>query len=121
MEGKNTMNSSKYQKLNPFALAIAGAAAATSTFLFFSLPMSGFGGMMGADHGGFRSGGWMMGGYGNAPAFGFGMMWFFGAILAALAGAVVAWVYNAVNAASNNAIVGRESEGGSNLPTSPSR
>lgn len=47
----------------------------------------------------------MMGGYGHMMGmgfpFGFGIAWWLGgAVVAALAGAVFAWIYNAVNASS---------------------
>ena len=40
-----------------------------------------------------------MGGYGNGTVLGFGTLWIVGALVAALAGAILAWVYNAVSAA----------------------
>jgi hypothetical protein len=51
----------------------------------------------------------MMGGYGSSPGvygpplgygtgfLGLGLLWIFGALLAALAGAIFTWIYNAVN------------------------
>lgn len=110
----------QYQKLNPLALAIAAGAAAIIISLFIGLPMMGFGGMMGGGMmgGGYNGQGWMMGGYGNGSVLGFGITWIVGVLVAALAGAIVAWVYNAVNAARSRAAVGTGHEGGSQLPSS---
>jgi hypothetical protein len=111
------MESQQYQKLNPLALAVATGVAAIIISLFIGLPMMGFGGMMGGRYGGSYGPGWMMGGYGYG--FGFGIMWIYGAVVAALAGAIIAWVYNAVNATrSKNVVGGGGRAGGSQLPSS---
>lgn len=109
------MDSRQYQQLNPPALATATGVAAIVVSLFVGLPMMGFGGMMGGYDGG---GGWMMGRYGPGYVFGFGIMWIVGALVAALAGAIVAWVYNAVNTAQSKEAAGSGREGGSQLPRS---
>ncbi len=78
-----------YQQLNPLAMAVAAACAEVIAVLLFALPMLG---MMG----GYGS---MMGGYGHMGSFGFGfgIVWLLaGAVLAALLGAIFAWIYNAV-------------------------
>jgi ABC-type branched-subunit amino acid transport system permease subunit len=107
----------RYQKLNPLALAIAAGAVAIVISLFIGLPMMGFGGMMGGRYG--NSGqGWMMRGYGNGTVLGFGTLWIVGALVAALAGAIFAWVYNAVSAAQTKEVAGSGNEGGSHLPNS---
>ena len=106
------MESQQYQKLNPAALAIAAAAAAIVISLFVSLPMMGFGGMMGGHSGGYPGQGWMMGGGG----YGFGLgMWIAGAFFAAFAGAIVAWVYNAVNASQRKSSDARIGGGGTQI------
>ncbi len=87
------MTSQRYQQLNPLALAVAAACTAFIAPLLIGLPMMGIGGMMG------RYGGGGMWGYPSGYAFGFGTFWIVGALLAALGGAIFAWIYNAVNAA----------------------
>ena len=97
------MKSQHHHKLNPAALAIAAGVAAIVISLLVGLPMIGFGGMM-AGHAGYGGQGWMMGGAG----YGFGLsMWIVGALFAAFAGAIVAWVYNAVQAAQRKNTVPR--------------
>lgn len=103
---------SQYHKLNPSALATATAVAAIVVSLFVGFPMLGFGGMM---HG-YGEGGSMMGRYGSGYVLGFGLMWIVGALVAALAGAVVAWVYNAVNAAQSNKFGGIDRGDRTQLP-----
>jgi hypothetical protein len=98
MERYHAMESQQYQRLNPLALAVAAAVAAIVVSLLFGLPAMGFGGMMGGRYGG---PGWMMGGFGNGFFLGFGIMWLVGVLVAALAGATVAWVYNAVHTTRN--------------------
>lgn len=108
------MESQQYQKLNPAALAVAFAVSAIVVSFFIGVPMMGFGSMMG----GYYGTGWMMGGYGPG-IIGFGLMWLVGALIAALAGALVAWVYNAVNAARRHEAGGTGPQAGSQLPTAP--
>jgi phosphate/sulfate permease len=107
-----SMEKRGYQTLNPGALAIASGFTAIVISFLIGLPMMGFGSMMGAYYGT----GWMMGGYG--PGFiGFGLMWIVGGLVAALGGALVAWVYNAVNASQHKESGGIRPENGSQLPT----
>ena len=103
------MESRRYQKLNPLALAAAFAVTSVVISFFIGLPMMGFGGMMGGRYGM----GWMMDGYGIV---GFGLMWIVGALIAALAGAIVAWVYNAVDAGLHKEADGT-GQTGSQFPT----
>jgi hypothetical protein len=91
------MESQQYQRLNPLAFAIAAGVAAIVVSLLFGLPAMGFGGMMGGRYGGYGGPGWMTGGFGNGSFLGFGIMWLVGVLVVALAGATVAWVYNAVH------------------------
>ncbi len=91
-----SMEPQQYQRFSPPALALAMGVAALIGTLFVGLPMMGFGGIMGGNNGGY---GWMMGGYG---AIGFGVAWIASALIAALVGAVIAWVYNLVIAAQWN-------------------
>ncbi|TAM78228.1 hypothetical protein EPN44_01135 [bacterium] len=81
----------RYQPLSPPGLAVAFAALAVLGSLSMGMPfMFGMGSMMGGPYGGPGYGhmGWGFG-------FGlFGLIWFVG--IAALGGAIVAWVYNAV-------------------------
>lgn len=71
----------QYQRLNPLACAVAAGCTELIFVLIIGFPMIGMG-MMGG----------MMGGY----AFG-ALWWLGGAAIAALAGAVFASIYNAVN------------------------
>jgi hypothetical protein len=83
-----------YQQLNPLAAAVAAACTELLAALLIALPMLSMGGrMMGGQTG-------MMGGSG--PMIGFAAAWWLGgAILFAVFGAVFAWIYNAVIAASS--------------------
>jgi hypothetical protein len=75
------------QELNPLAFAVAAGCTELVAVLLVGFPMAG---MMSGGYG------MMQGGWG----FGYGIVWWFGgALLAALAGAVFAWIYNAVAAA----------------------
>ena len=84
------MESQSYQRLNPLAMAVAAGC----TELLFTLLV------------GFRMMSMMsqyghMGWSGPGVTFGNGIFWWLGgAVLAALAGAVFAWIYNAISAAS---------------------
>lgn len=76
----------QYQQLNPLGTAVAAGCTELIFVLMVGLPMMSMSGMMGAGSG-------MMG-----HGYGFGFAWWFGgALLSALAGAVFAWIYNAVN------------------------
>lgn len=81
----------RYQQLNPLGLAVAAGITELLGVLLLGFPMIS-----------------MMNGYGHMmPGYTFGMgavWWFTGAILAALAGAVFAWIYNVVNAAKTSAL-----------------
>lgn len=79
------MESQRYAQLNPLAAAVAAGTTALFGYLLIGLPMAG---MMGSYYGR-----WGMG-YGWHP---FAFMWMGGIFTAALAGAIFAWVYNAVN------------------------
>jgi len=118
MERYHAMESQQYQRLNPLALGVAAAVAAIVVSLLFGLPAMGFGGMMGGRYGGYGGPGWMMGGFGNGFFLGFGMMWLVGVLVAALAGATVAWVYNAVHASRRIDAAGSRREDDSPLPNS---
>lgn len=85
--------SQRYAHLNPAATAVAAACAEFAGALLVGLPMIGMMGGMGH----------MPGGYGMMSGFGFfGIAWWLGgALLFALLGALFAWIYNAVNAASS--------------------
>ena len=76
----------RYQQLNPLACAIAAGCSFLIFVLIIGFPMASMSGMMGA------YGGMMVRGYGIGFAW-----WFGGAVAAALAGAVFAWIYNAIN------------------------
>jgi hypothetical protein len=73
----------QYRQLNPLAMAVAAGCTALLVALFVGFPMAG---MMG--YGSMWGGGFSMG-HGIA-------WWLGGALVAALAGAVFAWIYNAV-------------------------
>lgn len=76
----------RYQRLNPIAAALAAGCTALLFGLILGAPMFGAG-MMGGS-------GMIMHEYG----YGFTIAWWFaGALVAALAGAVFAWIYNAFN------------------------
>jgi hypothetical protein len=79
------MQSTRYQQLNPLALAVAAGCTELISALLISFPM--------------------MGMMGQARSYaGFAITWWIGgAVLSALAGAIFAWVYNAVNASSETA------------------
>jgi hypothetical protein len=80
------MQSQRYQQLNPLALAVAAGSTELITALIISFPTIG---MMR-----------MMSGYGHMM-WGVGITWWLGgAVISALAGAIFAWIYNAVNAPS---------------------
>jgi uncharacterized membrane protein len=117
-ERDHSMESQQYQRLNPLAFAIAAGVAAIVVSLLIGLPTMGFGGMMNGHYGGYGGQGWMMGGYGNGSVVGFGIMWLVGVLVAALAGAIVAWVYNAVHATGSKEAAGSGPEGESQLPSS---
>ena len=75
----------QYQRLNPFASALATGCTELIFALIVGLPMMGMGGMM--------NGYGMMG-----QGYAVGLSWWLGgAVVAALAGAVFAWLYNAFN------------------------
>lgn len=83
------MKSQDYARLNPLAAAVAAGVTALLGFLLVGLPMTG---MMA----GYAGAGWMMGGGGYGYHAGSGFLWLGGVLAAALAGAVFAWIYNAV-------------------------
>lgn len=96
------MESQRYQRINP----VAAAVAAGCTELLFALLV------------GFRMMG-MMAQYGHmgwgGPSFsvGAGLVWWLGgAVMSALAGAVFAWIYNAVNGSSVKVADVRAGDGG---------
>jgi hypothetical protein len=94
------MESQRYhQQLSPLGLAIAAGATALILSLLVGLPMMGIGGIGGGMMGGYGRG-MMWGGYAQ-PFVGFDVMWIVCALIAALAGAILAWIYNAVNVASS--------------------
>jgi hypothetical protein len=104
------MESQRNQQLNPLALAIAAGATALILSLLVGLPMMGIGGgMMGGYSGGMMGGysGGMMGGSVH-PFVGFGAIWLVCVLIAALAGALLAWIYNAANAASSRSARAQE-------------
>jgi hypothetical protein len=79
----------QYQRMNPLACAIAAGGTELIFVLIFGLPMMSMSGMMGGY-------GAMMG-RGYAHGVGAGVVWWIGgALVVALAGAVFAWIYNAV-------------------------
>jgi hypothetical protein len=78
---------SQYQQLNPLALAVAaGATELVGSVLLGFWMMATMGGPS------------MMGVYSHRSAMALIVAWWIGVLLAALAGALFAWVYNAVNA-----------------------
>ena len=85
----------RYQRLNPLALAVASGCLALIAPLLIGFPMMSMGRMMGGygPSAGVYGPPW---GYGTGY-LGFGVLWIVGALLAALAGAIFAWIYNAVN------------------------
>jgi len=92
------MISNRYQQLNPLAVAVAAGCTelVSSLIVWWSMMgmMGGYGGMMGG-YGG------MMRGPGGGFPIGYGIFWWVGsAMLTALAGALFAWIYNAINASS---------------------
>lgn len=102
------MESREYNQLNPAALAIAAGVTAIILSFVFGMPMLGFGAMMNGYHGG----GWMMGGFGYAGV----AMWVAAGLVSALAGALAAWIYNAINVVRHHE-PDRNREGGPQLPT----
>ena len=81
------MQSQRYQPLNPLGLAVAAGITWLLGSLLFGFAMMG---MMGGPG--------MMGAYSHGSAMGLSAMWWIGALLATLAGAFFAWIYNGVNA-----------------------
>jgi hypothetical protein len=83
------MELQRYQPLSPRGFAIAASCLALIAPLLAGFPMMG---MMG----GYRGQG-MMWLYPPGHMLGFGIFWIAGALLAALAAAIFAWIYNAVS------------------------
>lgn len=95
------MESQRYQLLNPLAFAAAAGCTELIAALFVAVPMMG---MVGWYHPG-----GMMSWYGTGLPLGFGIAWWIGGgLLTALAGAIFAWIYNAVNAGARATNVGSE-------------
>lgn len=81
----------RYQQLNPTACAIAAGCTALILVLILGFPMMGTG-MMGGGYGMMAHGYGMM-----AHGYGMGIAWWLGgAVVTALAGALFAWIYNAL-------------------------
>ena len=81
------MQSQRYQQLNPLALAAAAGGTGLIVLLVVGISMAAMMGRYG-----------MMRPYSHGAAIALGAMLWGGALLAALAGAIFAWLYNAVNA-----------------------
>ena len=93
------MESQRYQRLNPIATAVAAGCTEILFALFVGFRMMGMMSQYGHV-------GWS----GPSFTFGTGLVWWFGsALLTALAGAVFAWIYNAINGTTLSAISGQPS------------
>ena len=81
------MQSQRYEHLNPVAFAVAAGVTGLVVSMLVGISMVG---MMGT--------GGMMLPTNHGAAMALSAMWWGGALLAALAGAVFAWIYNALSA-----------------------
>ena len=104
MQQPTTPDTTTVRRLNPLALAVGFGVAGLLSMILFGTVMGAMWGMMGgAGQGsGYGATPWMRGGYGGSMmsggpgSFFFALIWgFFGS---AIAGAVIAWGYNAVAA-----------------------